>query len=374
MSEVVSEFIKLFENLPDSRQPGKVKHRLMDIIFIAIVGTIVGCDDFESIEEFAKVKRSWFQKYLQLPYGIPSHDTIERVFHDLDSSSFLQIFLSYARVHMPQLGQGTIAIDGKTMRGTGDDVKNPLHIVNAYFSETGMVLGQVTTDEKSNEITAIPLLLELLTVKGHIVTMDAMGTQTKIAEAIVRKGGDYVLALKGNHPILHKEVVDFFAQNPSDIEGFQHLHQISKAHGRAETRDYYITDAIRWMDARKDWAKLASIGMAVTRWEKAGVQHEEKRYFLCSIEPQPHKFAYAVRNHWGVESMHWSLDVTFNEDKRKTRKDFAGENLAQMLRFVYNILKRRPTYNGRKMTKKRQRLIAGWDETYLVELLGAMME
>jgi predicted transposase YbfD/YdcC len=268
---------------------------------------------------------------------------------------------------------GVIAIDGKTMRGTHDSSsgKKALHIVSAWFSETGMVLGQVKTSEKSNEITAIPQLLDILSIRGNIITIDAMGTQKEIAKKIVDKKGDYVLSLKGNQPTLLKEVELFFREVGSEKYreeyGIKHFRQIDNGHGRVECRDYYITDRIGWMDARKEWEKLTTIGVAVYSREEKGEKKKERRYFICSIKPDVERFAHAVRNHWGIESMHWSLDITFLEDSKRTRKDNGPENLSVLHKFAYNITR---NDKGVKKSLKIKRLRASMSEKYLEKLLS----
>jgi len=271
---------------------------------------------------------------------------------------------------------GIVAIDGKTMCGTFDSAtgKKALHIVSAWFSETGMVLGQVKTTEKSNEITAIPELLDILDIAGYIVTIDAMGTQKEIAEKIIKKKGDYVLALKGNHPLLYEEVEEFFKE--VEDEKYRKEHSINiyqdynKGHGRIERRTYCITSDIRWMDAKKEWKKLTSIGMVKYHSEQNGQKKCEKRYFLCSIDDNAQKFANAVRKHWGIESMHWSLDVTFKEDSKRVRKDNAPENLSVLHKFAYNILKLEKSKKRRSLKAKRFKASGSLD--YLEKILSCI--
>ena len=386
----VRTFIELFRDLPDTRQPWKIRHLLHEIIFICICGTLMGADDFEAIELIAKSKQNWFSQYLELPHGIPSHDTMERVFAKLDPDSFLQCFLSFVTLSTSQKGQGVIAIDGKTMRGVKTPSLRPVHIVSAWFSETGMILGQLKTEEKSNEITLIPKLLDLLAVKGHVVTIDAMGTQEAIATKIVEKSGDCVLALKENHATLLGEVKDYFCDEilreamdkagtsiePSSEkskQGIRYCHTFGKAHGRSERREYFITDDIDWMiEAKKKWKNLKSIGMVrYSRLEK-GTSCTEMRYFITTLNADPTKFAYCVRNHWGIESMHWVLDTVFNEDKRRFKRVDAARNLSQVLKFVYNILMKDPTYAGKRHTKKRLRFACILDDNYLDQRIASM--
>ena len=345
MQKNVSNFVELFADLPDERKEWKIKHKLVDIMFIAVVATIADCDDWEDMEWFAKKKETWLRKYLELPNGIPSHDTIERVFAWLDPVLFREKFHEWAELALAGGENGVIAIDGKTMRRTRDGDKNPLHVVSAWFSGSGTFLSQVFTGEKSNEITAIPELIDILSVAGHIVTIDAMGTQKDIAGKINDKNGDYVLALKQNHPNMYDDVKLFFDThiNAPDDGGFNimHVSKKEKGHGRIEYRQYYVTDRIEWLHNKGEWKGIKSIGMVRCRTEdvKSGKKTDEVRYFISSLEACAERFAYAVRSHWGVESAHWSLDVTFNEDGRRSRKNESSKNLAQLLRLAYDMIK-----------------------------------
>jgi predicted transposase YbfD/YdcC len=367
---MITDFLQI---IPDERQQAKVKHPLVTVLFTAIVATVAGADDWECIEYFVGERLEWFKKYVEFPYGVPSHDTYERVFQWVNPKIFMQSFLEWTQMVSAIVKGGVVAIDGKTMCGTGDELagKKALHVVSAWFSGTGMVLGQVKTSEKSNEITAIPELLDILDVTGTIVTIDAMGTQTKIAEKIIEKKADYVLALKANHETLYNEVVQFFEK--ADDEKYQVDHgiktfrEITKGHGRNEVRESYITSDIKWMkDAKKHWKNLASIGMVVYQREEKEEKITERRYFICSIEDNPERFAYAVRKHWGIESMHWTLDVAFNEDSKRVRKDNGPENLSILLKFAYNYLKKDETF---KKSLKKKRFKASISMNYLEHVL-----
>lgn len=360
--------------IPDERQIAKVHHPLITILFTAIVATIAGCNDWEDMEDFVSEKQEWFEKYVEFPHGIPSHDTYERVFRWVNPKIFMQSFLDWTTMVSAVVKGSVVAIDGKTMRGTADNItgKKALHIVSAWCSETGLVLGQVKTHEKSNEITAIPDLLDILNVTGCIVTIDAMGTQTKIAEKIIKAKADYVLALKGNHEILHNEVIKFF-ENTND-EKYQEEHQIkthreiTKGHGRNEIREAFITSDIKWMvDAKKDWKNLESIGMVRYQREENGQKTTDERYFICSIDDNPEKFSHIVRKHWGIESMHWVLDVVFNEDSKRIRKDNGPENLSVLLKFAYNYLRKDTTP---RKSLRRKRFKASISTSYLEKILN----
>jgi predicted transposase YbfD/YdcC len=379
--EKVSKFIELFAAIPDERQEWKVKHKLVDIIFIAVVGTIAACDDWEEIEWFAEEKEDWFRKHLELPNGIPSHDTMERVFSWIDPVLFGDVFREWVKLATGKtLSPGIIAIDGKTMRGTKGNGKKALHVVNAFFSENKMVLGQTFTKEKSNEMKAIPELLDILDVKGQIVTIDAGGTYKDIAKKIRDGKGDYVLALKGNQPILFDEVKLFFESEREESKlkakrndyGIQSVFGKEKGHGRIETRTYFMTDQTDWLSSKEDWVGLKSIGMVHTRTENmtTGAVSEDDRYFISSLPCEVARFAYAVRGHWGVENMHWTLDMTFNEDGRRSRKNNSAKNLAALIRLAYDIIKS----NGvpKRMPIKRLRKQALVRDSYLEELVSSV--
>jgi predicted transposase YbfD/YdcC len=372
----ISKFVELFRKLPDERQEWKVKHKLVDILFIAVVCTIADCDDWEEMEWLAKQKESWFRKYIELPNGIPSHDTIERVFSWLDLNAFRLVFQKWLSIAMEIKTPGIIAIDGKTMRGSKDVLKAGAHVVNAWFSENGLVLGQVFAKEKSNEITAIPELLDILDIVGQIVTIDAAGTQKNIAEKIIDKRGDYVLAVKGNQENLMEEIRFFFENEAfggkrSDFSIATTRHT-EKGHGRIEKRTYYMTDEIDWMQEKGKWAGIKSIG-AVKREATdiaTGVVAQEYRYYITSLENDVSRFAYAVRQHWGVESMHWSLDMTFNEDGRRSRKNNSAKNLAALTRFSYDIIKMAGKPD--KTPLKRLRKQALLDNKYLEKVISSV--
>jgi predicted transposase YbfD/YdcC len=379
--EKVSKFVELFAAIPDERQEWKVKHKLVDIIFIAVVATIADCDDWEDIEWFAEEKEDWFRKYIELPNGIPSHDTMERVFSWIDPVLFGNAFREWARLATGKtLPPGVVSIDGKTMRGTKGNGKKALHVVNAFFSENRTVLGQVFTDEKSSEMKAIPKLLDILDVKDQIVTIDAGGTYKDIAEKIRKGKGDYILALKGNQPNLFEEVKLFFESEREESKrkakrndyGIQSVSKKEKGHGRIETRTYFMTDQTDWISSKADWPGLKSIGMVHTRTEKmtTGAVSEEDRYFISSLPCEVNRFAYAVRQHWGVESMHWTLDMTFNEDGRRSRKNNSAKNLATLIRLAYDIIKS----NGvpKRTAIKRLRKRALIHDSYLEELVSSV--
>lgn len=367
-----SIFFNYFGIIKDTRQQAKVRHKLIDILFIAVAATIANASDWEEVEIFAKKREEWFAKFLGLPNGIPSHDTFERVFRWIDPKQFEKCFVHWVREIATLADRSIVAIDGKTMRGAfdTDDKKSPIHIVSAWASENGMVLGQVKTDEKSNEITAIPELLDLIFVKNCIITIDAMGTQTKIAEKIIDRKADYVLALKGNQGNLHKDVEDFFNDaEETNFEGIKVKSNITsdKGNGRIEVRKYYLIEDIDWLSMKYNWKGLKSIGMAIRECEVKGKKTIEKRYYISSLKDSIDEFSSAVRKHWGIESTHWILDVVFKEDERRVRKDYGPQNLAMLKRLALNIIKKDTTEP--KYSLKSKRFAASVDNKYLEQVL-----
>lgn len=372
--------IEAFEGLKDPRMDRTRRHKLTDILVIALTGAICGVDNWVELERFGNAKKKWFGTFLDLPNGIPSHDTLGRVFAALDPDGFRRSFISWVE-GLGQVKVGdVIAIDGKTIRRSLDKAKGrkPLHLLNAWASEAGVAVGQLATEEKSNEITAIPKLLEQLHVAGCIVTTDAMGCQKKIAEKIRDKEADYVLQLRGNHPTMHAEVVELFegklaeqlaAANPvPDETKLWTMEHVDGGHGRVETRRYWLTTDIEWFEDRADWADLRAFGMVeATREFTDGKVTRDRRYFITSLT-NIDTFARSVRSHWGVEnSLHWVLDMAFDEDHSRVRMEYAAENAAILRQVALNLLKQE------KMAKvgiKTKRKMCGWDHDYLLAILG----
>jgi predicted transposase YbfD/YdcC len=312
---------KSFVNIRDPRDEVKVQHSLLDILTIVLCAVIGGSEDFYDIEEFAKCKEDFFRTFLDLPNGIPSHDTINRVISRLAPEEFSNCIVEWTKSVSEKL-KGVIAIDGKTLRRSYQDAskKNPLHVVSAWSSENGIVLGQVQTDEKSNEITAIPELLKLLDINGSIVTIDAMGCQTDIAQKILDGGGDYVLALKGNQKGSLDSVRYIFDwELKNGFDGVSHTETLSveKGHGRIETRKVYSIgglDKIEGLEVGK-WPGLQSLTMIESAREINGSLTSERRYYISSLDANAKAIGDSVRSHWGIEnSLHWVMDVTFHED------------------------------------------------------------
>ncbi|AEV70145.1 ISAs1 family transposase [Acetivibrio clariflavus] len=316
------KFFDTFGIIYDKRQQGKVRHKLIDILFIIVSALFAKIDEVEEIYMWATAEQNkkWLKKYIALENGIPSISTIRRVLNTVNPKQFEKCFISWTRelTIFSENGGDIVAIDGKTMRGSknGDKIT---HIVNAWCSANNLVLGQVKTDEKSNEITAILELLDLLYLEGCIVTIDAMGCQTKIVKKIKKKKADYVISLKGNQGTLHNEVKEYYEDLKEEMdkiekgnhESVKMVRTLDKGHGRIEERKYFYSTDIDWMiDARKDWTGLSGIGMVYRKVTEKDKVREEVQYYIGSIKDVS-QFAKAVRGHWGVESMHWSLDVTF---------------------------------------------------------------
>ena len=361
------------EQVPDPRRERTKLHQLVDILVIAVCATICAAETWEEIAEFGQAKESWFKKFLSLPHGIPSHDTFRRVFLRLNPQKFQESFRGWVR-EVSRLTQGeVVAIDGKQARGARtSNGKEGLRLVSAWATEQRLVLGQLKTGEKSNEITAIPLLLELLELRGCIVTIDAMGCQTEIAEKIISRQADYVLSLKGNQGRMHEEVAEYFAwaekTNFKDIE-YDYCRTLEKDHGRIEERRCFVTEDIEWFTEKAAWMDLRSFIMVEARREVLGqTTSVERRYFISSLAADAALALRAVRGHWQVEnSLHWVLDVAFREDACQTRTGHAPENLATLRHIAVNLLKQERSC---KLGIKSKRLKAGWDESYMLKVLN----
>jgi predicted transposase YbfD/YdcC len=361
-----------FSVIEDPRIDRTKDHLLIDILTIALCAMLCGAEGFVDFEEFGNAKIKFLRSFLALANGIPSHDTFRRVFAMLDPVQFSECFRNWTQSLRKTIGAEIVAIDGKTLRRSHDRAKGkePIHMVSAWARENGLVLGQIKTEEKSNEITAIPDLLRALKLAGCIVTIDAMGCQTKIAAEISSAKADYVLALKGNQSTLHDEVASFMEDaQASNFEGVTHdfLETNERAHGRKETRRYWISEEIEWLTHHAQWKDLRSVGMVESIREMQGKLTRERRFFIASIGANAETFARAVRGHWGIENtLHWSLDVSFAEDQCRVRSGYAAENLAILRHMSLNILKGETT---KKRGIKGKQKNAGWDESYLLKLL-----
>jgi predicted transposase YbfD/YdcC len=375
--EPLRDLETLFVQVKDPRVTRTKLHRLRDIIILAICGVICGAVGWVEIEEFAKAKEAFFTTLLDLPNGIPSHDTFGRVFALIDPKQFEASFVEWVQ-GISQRVKGVVAIDGKTLRRSHNQAagKKALHLVSAWAVENRLVLAQLATEEKSNEITAIPLLLQQLALEGCIVTIDAMGTQTKIATRIIEQEGDYALALKDNQGNLYEEVKATFAMAEKD--GFEALQWeserlVEKGHGRLEIREYWTIrdgEILSHLDPESKWEGLRGIGMVRAQRRIGQETSRETRYFLLSFSAVK-TFAYAVRSHWGIEnSLHWVLDIAFREDDSRVRLGHASENLAVLRHITLNLLRQE---TSSRVGIHAKRLKAGWDNTYLQRVLDGVI-
>jgi predicted transposase YbfD/YdcC len=339
------------------------------MLMIALCALISGADSWTHVAEYGRSKQDWFGQFLSLPNGIPSHDTFGRVFAMLEPKGFEQFFSRWVHDLGESIKAKAICIDGKTLRGSHDKAggKAAIHMVSAWAADVGLVLGQLKTDAKSNEITAIPELIKSLAIKDAVVTIDAMGCQKKIVRAIIDKKADYVIQVKENQKRLHENIALFFQDRANGT--FDCVETIDADHGRIETRRYVSTDDIDWLQEKHLWAGIETVAM-VTRWRDSGTSlSKEKSYFISSLKNDAQTIAKAVRSHWGIEnSMHWCLDVCFREDHCRVRKDHAPQNMAVLRHMALNLLKREKSLKGGIQAK---RLKAAWDHGYLLKILTA---
>jgi predicted transposase YbfD/YdcC len=366
-------FIDYFTELADPRIEDRCDHKLMDILFIAVCAVICGADGFTDMEEFGLSKETWLRQFLELPNGIPSHDTFGRVFARLKPGQFQQCFLSWVRAVADVSGNEIVPIDGKKLRRSHDrsSGQRAIELVSAWARANRLMLGQVKVSGESNEITAVPQLLRLLELKGCIVTVDALLCQKEIASEILIQEADYVLSLKGNQGNLHKEVVSFFEAVVNDhTYGFtiSRHETVDGEHARIETRKYWHVNAPEWLKEKVNWPGLESLGMCEARREINEQASEEKRYYLSSLSVDAVRLAEAVRGHWAIEnSLHWILDVVFREDDSRVRVGHAAENFALVRRIALNLLQQDKTL---KRGVKTKRLKAALDERYLLKVLN----
>jgi len=368
--------LRFFDDLPDPRSNVNQLHRLGDVIVIAICAIIATADGPTAIAKWAKLNSFWLRRHLALPNGIPGKDTFRRVLGLLPPAAFQQCFQQWLQSLQVSLDgeselQKHIAIDGKTLRRSHDRKHGlgPLHIVSAWASDLGISLGQVATEEKSNEITAIPQLLDLIDVEDAIVTIDAAGCQKAIVAKIVDRKGDFVVALKGNHKKLYEDVqLVMLCHMQDDFVGCpvsRHI-EVEKGHGRLEARTYYQITAPSHLHGRSEWKGLKTIGAAVRVYEENGVEKRDIRYFISSLRRNGERFANAVRSHWGIEnSLHWSLDMTFREDESRVRERTFADNLSWLRRMTLSLIKQHP---GKESNIMKRRM-AGWSVDYLMQIL-----
>ena len=363
-----------FATVEDPRIDRTKDHALLDIIIITLCAVICGAESWVAVEEFGTTKRAWLETFLDLPHGIPSHDTFGRVFARIDPQQFQHSFMQWVRA-LQQVRGDLIAIDGKTHRGTHDrpNGKAALHLVSAWAAENRLVLGQVAVDDKSNEITAIPILLDLLDLEGCTVTIDAMGCQTEIADQIVQRGGNYVLALKGNQPTLYDDVQALFADARAAQQaeyGITSATETVMGHGRVETRTAYVISdpaVIAYLNEGQRWRDLASVALIEAQRTVNGTTTIEQRYYLLNQRLAAATVNDLVRTHWGIENqVHWVLDVVFHEDASRIRNGHAPQNMAVIRHMALNLLRQEPS----KGSLKSKRFRAALDGAYLARVLG----
>ena len=367
-----ADIFEHFDELEDPRMDRQKRHLLMDIVFISVCAVVCGATSFVDMHDFGEAKREWLEEHLELPNGIPSHDTFRRVFSLINPDAFRSCFMSWTQALSDATGGDIIAFDGKTLRRSFDTATglSAIHVVNAWSCENDFCLGQMKVDCKSNETTAMPALMASIDIKGSVVTADALNCQKDIAEQVVRQGGDYVLALKSNHPSLYEDVRLFFEDGFE--EGFDvavsHCESDDWGHGRSENRKCWAVSVehLEWFGHTENWKGLKSIAcLRSTRRLKDG-ESVESRYFISSLE-NVKTIARSVRRHWNVENkLHWVLDVAFDEDACRVRMDHAPENFALLRQIAHNLLKQE---SSKGISIRRKIKKAGWDNDFLLRIL-----
>jgi predicted transposase YbfD/YdcC len=374
--ERVVEFLAIFREVPDPRVERTRVHPLINILTIALLSVICVGDGWEDMEEFGQVKADWLATILDLSNGVPSADTFRRVISALEPGAFNACFMAWAQALCEGTAGKLVALDGKTVRHSFDGAtgKKALHLVNAWVVENRVALGQLATEEKSNEITAMPRLLELLDIRGATVSVDAMGCQREIATKVIEGGGDYVMGLKANQGTAHREVAEFFQDAlASDFNNVPHTYHETvdgSEHGRLDVRRVWVTQQVEWFADLPKWQGLRSLVM-VERERKVGAKDatKERHYYWSSHNTSASKMNALIRNHWGIEnSLHWCLDVAFREDESRIRTDHGAENLALLRKLALNLAKNERT-NKRGMQAKRR--LACMKDDYLLKLLQA---
>jgi predicted transposase YbfD/YdcC len=361
-----------FGDVPDPREPAKVRFPLREVLFLVVCATVAGCDDYDEIALWGEVNLPFLRRYSEYFFGVPGEDWLRALLNRIDPALFEACFTGWALSLRPDAAD-LIALDGKSLRRSGDSAaaQPPLHLVSAWASSQQLVLAQEPVDAKENECAAMLAILQRLTIKGALVTIDAIATNPQIAKAVTDAEGDYLLALKSNQPTLHAEVEAYFAKGPADE--IQTVQTIDKDHGRIETRTTSVSHDVRWLLAEDDrrypghprFPTLKSLVRAVTRTEHRGKITEQTRYFISSAPLAAERAAQAVRAHWGVESLHWVLDVVFREDLSRLRRGHGAHNMALVRRFAFNIVR-----HGRgKRSIKTARKAAGWSPDFLADLV-----
>lgn len=358
--------------LNDPRQQAKCTHDLGEVVFMTTCALLCGADDWESIQLFADTRKDWFKQYLQLPGGIPSHDTFNRLFSLLDPACYREMFCGWVQdMLMDTPLSGVVAIDGKTVRASRSNKHQAIHMVNAWASQAGVSLGQYKVDKKSNEIKAIPKLLDQLAIKGCLVTMDAMGCQKDIVSKVIKRESDYLVTVKSNQKTLHKALVTYFDQywenHLQDTLSDHFFEQQNETHGRKEHRRCWVTTDLSSLSTAAEWqAKTVAAIQSDRVANEKGRSHI--RYFISSKAMTAEEVLKATREHWGVENqLHWVLDVSFGEDQCRARQGYAAENLATTRQIALNLLKQETSL---KLGIKNKRKACGWDDKYLFKVMG----
>ena len=364
------DLARAFAGLTDPRIDRTRRHELVDIVVIALCATICGADSWAEVEQFGHAKHDWLRRFLRLPNGIPSHDTFTRVFAALDPAEFQTCFAGWMAAACRATGLTPIAVDGKAVLGAKRNTfSGRLHLVSAWATENRLILGQVAVPDLGNEQTALPELLKALDLAGAVVTIDAGGCHAEVAERIQGEGGQYVLALKDNQPLLRQAVADRFGaviEGGPPAVGYDRHEEQSTGHGRDETRTCEVLRGVTGLPGQASWPGLCTIAVVCRLCRAGGTETAEVRYFLSSLDADAASMLGLVRGHWGIENgLHWVLDVAFREDANRTRAGHAGENLAWLRRIALSLLKRTPG----KGSIKGKRLTAGWDEGFLTSVL-----
>lgn len=369
----IADWPKLFADIEDPRVDRAKLHSLSDILMLTLVALVAGAESWLDVAAFGRMKADCLRKFLSLKNGIPSHDTIGRVIGAINPLQFQQSFNEWTHMLVPRI-KGLVSVDGKTIRNSGDAEGKPAHIVSAFAQANRLVLAQVKTDEKSNEITAIPTLLASLELAGTIVSIDAMGCQRTIAEAIRGKFADYLLALKGNQPSLFEDVRVLFEGIENGLGNRIPRTEdttINKGHGRLETRRCVVVSAVDWLRIKHGWLDLHSVIMVDRTTVEKGVERRERSYYISSRRAEAKDFNLLVRGHWSIENqLHWVLDVSFNEDQARARAGFAAENFALLRKIALNLI-RQQTFDKRGV--KQRRLCSAWNDDYLLRLLAGLV-
>ena len=365
-----SSIVIAFSKLIDPRKPRNRLYMLEDIICTAILATLCRCEDYDEISDWTDANLDWLQSLGLCTEGAPSHDTYERFFRHLDPSQFQKCFLTWTELLRGKLG-GQIAIDGKTLCNSVDVKKGPLHLVSAFATEQSLVLGQVKTVGKGGELVGMQQLLDILDIRGAVVTIDAGGCHKVVIEKIIEKKGDYVVCLKGNQSKLHDEAENYFLQAMMMVpeeSNCAYWKTEETTRGRIETREVWASDDIAWLPQKNDWAGLRSLVCVKRTTVEKGITKQQTRYFISSLRAEAKHQGQIIRGHWGIENrLHWQLDVTFREDYSRVRKDNGAENLSVLRRSTINILR---SDEGSKISLKRRRLRASMNRDYLCKLMG----